>query len=85
MDIFQILELYGIPVVVTIVFGYFIWKQNQWIQNDLVEEIETNDKRLEAIIIKLIDQQKKVQLEQKRISGYIGGIRDIMIKLVKEK
>ena len=85
MDIFQILELYGIPVVVTIVFGYFIWKQNQWIQNDLVEEIETNDKRLEAIIIKLIDQQKKVQLEQKRISGYISGIRDIMIKLVKEK
>ena len=85
MDIFQILELYGIPVVVTIVFGYFIWKQNQWIQNELVEEIETNDKRLEAIIIKLIDQQKKVQLEQKRISGYIGGIRDIMIKLVKEK
>lgn len=85
MDIFQILELYGIPVVVTIVFGYFIWKQNQWIQNELVEEIETNDKRLEAIIIKLIDQQKKVQLEQKRISGYISGIRDIMIKLVKEK
>ena len=85
MDILQLLELYGIPVVVTIVFGYFIWKQNQWIQNDLVEEIETNDKRLEAIIIKLIDQQKKVQLEQKRISGYIGGIRDIMIKLVKEK
>lgn len=85
MDIFQILELYGIPVVVTIVFGYFIWKQNQWIQNDLVEEIETNDKRLESIIIKLIDQQKKVQLEQKRISGYISGIRDIMIKLVKEK
>ena len=69
----------------TIVFGYFIWKQNQWIQNELVEEIETNDKRLEAIIIKLIDQQKKVQLEQKRISGYISGIRDIMIKLVKEK
>ena len=85
MDIFQILELYGIPVVVTIVFGYFIWKQNQWIQNELVEEIETNNKRLEAIIIKLIDQQKKVQLEQKQISGYIGGIRDIMIKLVKEK
>ena len=85
MEIFQILELYGIPVVVTIVFGYFIWKQNQWIQNDLVEEIETNDKRLESIIIKLIDQQKKVQLEQKRISGYISGIRDIMIKLVKEK
>ena len=85
MDIFQILELYGIPVVVTIVFGYFIWKQNLWIQNELVEEIETNNKRLEAIIIKLIDQQKKVQLEQKQIRGYIEGIKDIMTSLTKEK
>ena len=85
MDIFQILELYGIPVVVTIVFGYFIWKQNQWIQNDLVEEIETNDRRLENIIIKLIEQQKKTQLELKHIRGYIEGIKDIMTSLTKEK
>ena len=85
MDIFQILELYGIPVVVTIVFGYFIRKQNQWIQNDLVEEIETNDRRLENIIIKLIDQQKKAQLELRQLRGYIEGIKDIMTSLTKEK
>ena len=85
MDIFQILELYGIPVVVTIVFGYFIWKQNQWIQNDLVEEIETNDRRLENIIIKLIDQQKKAQLELRQLRGYIEGIKDIMTSLTQEK
>ena len=85
MDIFQLLENYGIPVVVTIVFGFFIWRQNQWIQNELIEEIETNDKRLEGIIIKLIDQQKNVQLEQKHIRGYIEGLKDVMIKLVKEK
>jgi len=85
MDIFQILELYGIPVVVTIVFGYFICKQNQWIQNELVEEIETNDRRLENIIIKLIEQQKKTQLELKHIRGYIEGIKDIMTSLTKEK
>ena len=85
MDVFQILEQYGLPVVVTAVFGYFIWKQNLWIQNELVEELEDNNKRLESIIIKLIDQQKKVQLEQKHIRGYIEGIKDIMIKLIKEK
>ena len=85
MDIFQILELYGIPVVVTIVFGYFIWKQNQWIQNDLVEEIETNDRRLENITIKLIDQQKKAQLELRQLRGYIEGIKDIMTSLTQEK
>jgi|TARA_R100001443_G_C3359406_1_gene178721 hypothetical protein len=85
MDVFQILEQYGLPVVVTAVFGYFIWKQNLWIQNELVEELEDNNKRLESIIIKLIDQQKKVQLEQKHIRGYIEGIKDIIVKLIKEK
>ena len=85
MDALHILENYGIPVVVAIVFGYFIWKQNQWIQNELVEEIETNDKRLEDIIIKLIDQQKKVQLELKHMRGYMEAITDIMVQLQKEK
>ena len=85
MDVFQLLENYGIPIVVTIVFGFFIWKQNQWIQNELVAELDENNKRLEGIIIKLIDQQKKVQLEQKHIKGYIEGIKDIMIKLTKER
>ena len=66
-------------------FGFFIWKQNQWIQNELVAELDENNKRLEGIIIKLIDQQKKVQLEQKHIKGYIEGIKDIMIKLTKER
>ena len=81
---FQLLENYGIPVVVTIVFGFFIWKQNQWIQGELLEELDEDNQRIENIIIKLIDQQKKVQLEQKQIRGYIEGIKDIMIKLVKE-
>jgi|TARA_Y100001973_G_C5205432_1_gene341148 hypothetical protein len=85
VDVFQLLENYGIPVVVAIVFGYFIWKQNQWIQNELVEEIETNDKRLESIIIKLIDQQKKVQLELKHMKGYMEATKDIMVQLQKEK
>ena len=85
MDIFQILEQYGIPVVVTIVFGYFIWKQNQWIQSELLEELDEDNKRLEGIIFKLLVQQKKVQLEQKRIHGYVESLANIMIKLTKEK
>jgi len=81
MDIFQILELYGIPVVVTIVFGYFIWKQNLFIQKELLEKIETNFRRMEGIVIKLIDQQKKTQLELKGVKGYVEGIESIMKKL----
>ena len=81
MDIFQILEQYGIPVVVTIVFGYFIWKQNQWIQSELLEELDEDNKRLEGIIIKLIDQQKLVQMEQKKLNGIFKAQVEIIARL----
>ena len=39
MDWLNILEQYGIPVVVAIAFGFFIWKQNKFIQDELMEEL----------------------------------------------
>ena len=52
MDILQILEQFGLPVTITAAFGYFIWKQNNWIQKELVEDLDERFKRLEGIIIK---------------------------------
>ena len=83
MDIVQFLEQFGIPLTVAVAFGYFIWKQNHFIQQDLMEEREESFKRLEMIIIKLIDQQKITQLDIKEIKGYIEGIEDIMQRLTK--
>ena len=34
--------------------GYFLWKQQHWIQNELIEDLEERFKRLEMIIIKLL-------------------------------
>ena len=34
MDIIQILETFGVPLAVAISFGFFIWKQNKYIQDD---------------------------------------------------
>lgn len=65
MDWLVILEQYGIPICVAVAFGFFIWKQNKFIQDELMEELEEDFKRIEMIIIKLIDQQKKMQIEQK--------------------
>ena len=59
MDWLNILEQYGIPVVVAIAFGFFIWKQNKYIQDDLSKDIHQKFNRLEGILVKLIDQQKK--------------------------
>ena len=64
MDILTILEQFGIPVAVALAFGFFIWKQNRFIQSTLMNELDQDFKRLEGIIIKLIDQQKLLQTNE---------------------
>ena len=62
MDFFAILENYGIPISVAIAFGFFIWKQNKFIQDELQKELRESFERVEGIIIKLIDAQKGMQM-----------------------
>ena len=85
MDFLTILEQYGIPVVVAIAFGYFIWKQNQFIQKELMEELDQDFKRIEMIIIKLIDQQKKIQIEMRGIVRSYQSLVEIVTKLIKKE
>ena len=85
MDFLAIIEQFGVPITMCIAFGYFIWKQNQFIQKELIEELDESFGRLEAIIIKLIDQQKITQLDVKEIRGYVNGIEDILAKLTGNK
>ena len=80
MDL-NIIDQYGLPIAITIAFGYFIWKQQTWIQKELVDDLEQQFRRLEGIIIKLIDQQKITQLDIKQVKGYIEGIEHILSKL----
>ena len=83
MDPVQILEQFGIPVAVAMAFGFFIWKQNQYIQKDLTKDIHEKFNRLEGIIVKLIDQQKKMQIEQRGIVKSYQTLIDIITKLFK--
>ena len=85
MEPLQILEQYGIPICVAIAFGYFIWKQNQFIQDELMEELDERFKRLEGIVIKLIDQIKATQLDFQALKGYVEGIEHILKKLFKKQ
>ena len=85
MDIFAIIEKFGIPVAVAMAFGFFIWKQNKFIQNTLMDELEESFKRLEGIIVQLINQQKLMQIEQKGIEKSFKSIVTIISKLMKEK
>ena len=89
MEFLGILDQYGIQIAVAVAFGYFIWKQNSFIQNTLMEELEESFKRLEGIIIKLIDQAKLTQLEQKEIKASYRAIVEILAAMsgngLKEK
>ena len=81
MDL-TIIDQYGLPIAIVIAFGYFIWKQQTWIQKELVDDLENQFRRLEGIIIKLIDQQKITQMDIKQVKGYIEGIEDILSRLI---
>ena len=85
MDLFAVVEKFGIPVAVAMAFGFFIWRQNQFIQNELMEELDKDFKRLEMIIIKLIDQQKKMQIEQRGILRSYQSLVEIVTNLIKKE
>jgi len=81
----NIIDQYGLPIAITVAFGYFIWKQQNWIQRELVKDLDEKFKRLEAIIVKLISQIKLAQLDIKHLKGYVKGIESVIIKLMKVK
>ena len=83
MDPIQILEKFGFPVLIALALGYLLWKQQHWIQDELIEEIEERFKRLEMIVIKLIDQQKKMQIEMRGIVKSYQALVEIITKLIK--
>ena len=85
MDILVILEQYGIPVCVAIAFGFFIWKQNKYIQDDLAQDLKEKFERLEMIVIKLIDQQKMMQIELAKIKSSYHSLVSILTKIIRKE
>tara|TARA_Y100000401_G_scaffold55907_1_gene44243 strand:- start:2897 stop:3208 length:312 start_codon:yes stop_codon:yes gene_type:complete len=81
MDWFQILDKYGIAVVGSIAMAFYIWKSTKFIQDELTRELRESFARLEGIQIKLIDQQKKMQLEQKGLENSYKTLVEVIAKL----
>ena len=89
MEMFDLLERFGLPVMMVVALGWYVKSQNAWIQNELQTELRESFERLEGIIIKLIDAQKGMQLEQKDIKASYHAIVEILSSLsgngLKEK
>tara|TARA_Y100001973_G_C4934470_1_gene202584 strand:- start:130 stop:423 length:294 start_codon:yes stop_codon:yes gene_type:complete len=82
MDIFQVIEQFGIPIAVAFAFGFFIWKQNKFIQDELMEELDERFKRLEGIVIKLIDNAKTNEM---KLTDLDGSVKLLIHYLAEEK
>lgn len=81
MNWLEILEQYGVPLVVAVAFWLFIQKQNKYIQDELSKEMRESFGRVEGIIIKLIDQQKRMQLEQKGLENSYKTLVEVIASL----
>ena len=89
IEVLDILERFGLPVCMVLALGWYVKAQNTWIQNELQTELRESFERPEGIIIKLIDAQKGMQLEQKDIKASYHAIVEILSSLsgngLKEK
>jgi len=89
MDFVALLEQFGVPLTMCMAFGYFIWKQNSWIQNDLKKDLDDANERFEQIVIGLINSQKQMQLDIKESKASYKAIVEILASLsgngLKEK
>ena len=69
--------------------GWYVNRQNSFIQNELQTELRESFTRVESIIIKLIDQSKTNQLEQRDIKASYRAIVEILSSMsgngLKEK
>tara|TARA_Y100001963_G_scaffold135158_1_gene196484 strand:- start:3160 stop:3462 length:303 start_codon:yes stop_codon:yes gene_type:complete len=89
MDVFAIIEQFGVPITMCVAFGYFIFKQNKWIQDDLKKDLDDANERFEKIVIGLINSQKEMQLDIKESKTSYRAIVEILASLsgngLKEK
>ena len=77
----EIIERVGVPVAMCMAFGFFIWKQNQFIQNELQKEMRESFSRLEGIVIGLINALKKHAMDIKELRASYTSLVEIIRKL----
>ena len=81
MNWLDILEKYGIAVLMSIGMAFYIWKSTKFIQDELTKELKESFNRLESIIIKLIDNSKKQEMKQEGLIKSYKSLVDIITRL----
>ena len=89
MDFVAILREFGLPVLGVLGLAWYVNRQNSFIQNELQTELRESFTRLEGIVIKLIDNSKKVEIQQSELKASYRAIVEILASMsgngLKEK
>lgn len=83
-----IAERFGLPVMMLGGVSYAMVQLFKWMANDLMKQISDNHSRIEAIIIKLIDNSKQERTDNKlyfeKVVTMLNSTYDMMAKLYKD-
>ena len=83
-----IAERFGLPVMMLGGVSYAMVQLFKWMANDLMKQISDNHSRIEAIIIKLIDNSKQERADNKlyfeKLVTMLNSTYDMMAKLYKD-
>ena len=86
MDFMEIIERFGIACAVAVAMGFFIHRNQVFLQQPLMKELDQDFKNLTGIIIKLIDNSKRAELKlQEVVSKYNALVKIITDLMKKEK
>ena len=85
MNPLEILEKFGLPASLAIEMGYFIYRSQTYLKDDLSKNLASKFERLESIIVALINQQKKMQIELRGIKSKYEALVEIINKLILRK
>lgn len=81
----EIAERFGLPVVMLLGMSWGAVHLFKWLANDLMRQLQDNASRIEAIVIKLIDNSKKERAEHREESKVrdqqMTTLIDLMVKL----
>lgn len=60
-------ERFGLPVVMLLGMSYGMVQLFKWLATDLMRQLQDNAKRIEAIVIKLIDNSKNQEANMEKV------------------
>ena len=84
MNWLEILEKYGIAVLMSIGMAFYIWKSTKFIQDELSKELRQSFTRLESILVKLIDNSKKAEIKQEGLIESYKSLVEIITRILNK-